>query len=232
MPEPGRQYGGRSSEARRGERRERLLEAGLDLIGRDGLATLSVRGVCTEASLTPRYFYEEFGTVDALARALFDREFDGVLARVGEAVVTAGADATTHDRVSAALGAVLEAVTEVPARAAVLLTEASGTGTLAQRRQERMEDVIGLVGGFGRTTYGSGAPPETPEAAALADRAIRSAATFVAGGLAQSIDAWLRGQIPGEPEALQRELAAQIVAVGDAAFAELERALRSPTDPA
>ncbi|MBO9533302.1 MAG: TetR family transcriptional regulator [Solirubrobacteraceae bacterium] len=219
MASAGRTYGGKSSDDRRAERRERLLAAGLELLGDEGLAAFTVRGVCARAGLTPRYFYEEFGTADELARQLFDREFDLALQRVGIAVAGAGED--TLVRVDAAVGAVLDVMTEVPARAAVLLTEASGAGVLAARRAERMEDVIGVVAGFGRATYASGDPRTDAAAVDEGDRALRVAATFVAGGLAQTIDAWLRGRAPGSRDALQRDLAAEIVAVGDAAFARL-----------
>ncbi len=224
MTDAGRYYAGRSQEDRRAERRERLLAAGLAAIGDEGLSATSVRGVCARAGLTPRYFYEEFGTVDALARTLFDREFDGGLARVGGAVAATPEDAPTVDRVRAAVSAVLEFVTDDPHRAALLLTEAVGTGALAVRRQERMDDVIAVLAAFGRSTYPADRPLSSAEQA-RADRAVRAAATFVAGGLAQSIDAWLRSGATDRP-AFEDELATLITAVGDAAFAALARTLR------
>lgn len=179
-----------------------------------------MRGVCARAGLTPRYFYEEFGTVDELARHLFDREFDLGLARVGAAV--AGAGEGTQLRVRAAVAAVLDLFVEEPHRVALLLTEATGTGALAIRHGERMEDVIAVIASFGRTTYGDAkSPPSDDAALAAADRAVRIAATFVAGGLTQAVDAWFRGALPGTRDALERDLAAQIAAVGDAAFAGL-----------
>lgn len=223
MSSAGRQYGGKSQADRREARRERFLSAGLALIGGEGLGAATVRGICAQAGLTPRYFYEEFGSVDELARQLFDREFDAGLARVGMAVASAGED--TAERVHAAVRAVFELFTEDPHRVALLLTESTGSGVLARRRQERMEDVIAVVAGFGRSTYGGPTPPAPGDAAAdRADRAVRIAATFVTGGLTQAVDAWFRGAVPGERAALERDLADQIVAVGDAAFAGLTQA--------
>ncbi len=222
MSSAGRRYAGRSQADRREERRAQLLAAGLLLIGELGLAAVTVRGICAKAGLTPRYFYEEFGTLDELARHLFDREFDRGLAQVGVAVAQAGAE--TEVRVRAAVEAVFDLLAEDPHRAALLLTEATGAGILAERRRERMEEVVAVVAGFGRATYGGEAPPPADApAAAAADRAVRIAATFVAGGLTQVIDAWFQGGLPGSRRALERDLAAQIVAVGDAAFAGLRR---------
>lgn len=260
MTSGGRFYAGRSPEDRREERRARLLAAGLELIGEEGVAAVSVRGICSRAGLTPRYFYEEFGTADALARQLFDREFDAGIARVAAAVAqldagggpgvgggargvgggapgvgasgdaaapSAGggpgraADVSVNElRVRAAVGAVLEFLTESPHRSALLLTQASGGGLLAQRRQERMDDIVALVTAFARSTYGTGDPPPVEEQEE-ADRALRSAATFVAGGLAQTVDAWIHGQITGPQALLRDDLAAQILAVGDTANARL-----------
>ncbi len=200
------------------------MGGGLALIGREGVGALSVRGVCAEAGITPRYFYEEFGSTEELARQLFDREFDASIARVGAAVASAGPGSA--ERVAAAVGALLDFVTEVPDRAALLLTEASGAGVLSQRRQERMEDLVVIVGEFGRTTYATGPGPSTPAGQAEAERALRSAAAFVAGGLSHTIDEWLRGRLVGSREVVEQDLAAQIVAVGDTTFALLGVALQ------
>ncbi len=51
-----RLYRGISPSERRAQRRERLLEAGLQLFGTDGYADSSIRAVCTQASLNSRYF--------------------------------------------------------------------------------------------------------------------------------------------------------------------------------
>lgn len=225
MSSPGRQYAGKSSGDRRAERRARLLAGGLELIGDDGVGALSVRGVCGRASVTPRYFYEEFGTLDDFARVLFDQEFDEGLRRVGIAV--AAAPPETLGRVRAAVAAVLDVVTEVPARAALLLTGAAGVPALAERRQQRMADVITVVAAFGRTSYGDQDAPVDESG----ERALRQAATFVAGGLAQSVDAWLQGDIAGSRGDLEADLSAQIVAAGDAAFAALERRRQAAPPP-
>lgn len=221
-----------------------MRTAALELIGEEGVAALSVRGICARAGLTPRYFYEEFGTADELLRQLFDREFDAGLMRAGAAVAAVDAAAgpsidagdasatgvaedsvsVNEQRVRAGVGAVLEFLAESPHRAALLLTQASGGGLLAQRRHERMGDIVALLTALARTTYGTGEPP-APDAQEESDRALRSAATFVAGGIAQTVDAWIHGQITGSQELLRDDLAAQILAVGDTASARLEARL-------
>lgn len=65
-----RTYGGRSAADRRAERRERLLEAGLQLFGTEGYATSSIEKLCTHAGVSTRNFYEEFNSREDLLIAL------------------------------------------------------------------------------------------------------------------------------------------------------------------
>ncbi len=63
-----RPYGGVKAEARRQERRQRLLDAGLEVFGHKGYHHTTVRDICVAAGLTERYFYESFKSL----RLLFD----------------------------------------------------------------------------------------------------------------------------------------------------------------
>lgn len=59
-------YAGKEASTRQRERKEKLLSAGIKLIGREGYASTSIDAVCKEAGLTKRYFYESFANGDAL----------------------------------------------------------------------------------------------------------------------------------------------------------------------
>ena len=54
---------------RRADRRRRLLDVGLDLLGSRGSAAVSVRSVCRTAQLTDRYFYESFAAGSCAPRS-------------------------------------------------------------------------------------------------------------------------------------------------------------------
>jgi AcrR family transcriptional regulator len=69
-----RTYGGLSEAERVLERRERFLEAGLDVFGRVGLRGATVRGLCKAAGLTERYFYESFEDTDDLFCAVYEKQ--------------------------------------------------------------------------------------------------------------------------------------------------------------
>jgi AcrR family transcriptional regulator len=68
-----RSFKGLSLEVRQAERRERLMEAGLQSYGTMGYFAVTVRDVCIEAKLTERYFYESFKNSGTLFDAIFMR---------------------------------------------------------------------------------------------------------------------------------------------------------------
>jgi AcrR family transcriptional regulator len=84
---------GVSATDRRDERRQRLIEAGLQLFGTRGVAAVGIVDVCAEARLTKRYFYENFASIDTLADAVFEQVTGNLVAAVAPAIeVGAGRD--------------------------------------------------------------------------------------------------------------------------------------------
>jgi AcrR family transcriptional regulator len=81
-----RRYGGKTAAERRGERRERLLDAGLERFGTEGFAAVTIEALCAEAGLNPRYFYEQFATREELLGAVYDRHVQTVLTMVQAAI--------------------------------------------------------------------------------------------------------------------------------------------------
>ena len=88
-----RPYRGVSAADRRHQRREQLIEAGLQLFGTRGIAAVGIVDVCAEAGLTKRYFYENFASIDALAEAVFEYVTGNLVGVVAPAIeVGAGRD--------------------------------------------------------------------------------------------------------------------------------------------
>lgn len=87
-----RSYGGVPAEVRVAQRRESLLEAGLELFGTAGYQATSVRAVCRQAGLSERYFYESFANTEALLIGVYRRCTDAMHDEItaAMAVVTAG----------------------------------------------------------------------------------------------------------------------------------------------
>jgi AcrR family transcriptional regulator len=59
-------------EDRQALRRDELIGAGVQLLGRAAGPALTVRAVCREAGFTERYFYESFADRDEFVRAVYD----------------------------------------------------------------------------------------------------------------------------------------------------------------
>ncbi|MHB8695855.1 MAG: TetR/AcrR family transcriptional regulator [Solirubrobacteraceae bacterium] len=85
-----RPYGGVSAGERLSVRRQKLLDAGIELFGTRGIAATSIGDVCDQAGLTKRYFYESFQTIDQLAVAVFDQVTGRLAARIIPAIIAGG----------------------------------------------------------------------------------------------------------------------------------------------
>ena len=85
-PQSRRSYRGKAHTERSQERRERLIAAGIQVVGGLGLRRATVKAVCTEAGLTERYFYESFAGMEALLAACYRQTADSVRDEVQAAV--------------------------------------------------------------------------------------------------------------------------------------------------
>lgn len=155
---PGRRYGGADPEQRRERRRAALITAGLDVFGTDGYARVSVKGICDQAGLTQRYFYESFADRAALLVAVYE----DCVAFVRAATVQAAAgiadaelvETTTEgvpaervpDVTRAALGAFMSCLADDPRRARVMLVEVVGVSPEIERvRMRAIHDWAALI---------------------------------------------------------------------------------------
>ena len=130
----GRSYGGVSPEQRASARRQQLVQAGLQLFGSQGLRATTVRGVCRQAGLTDRYFYESFDTLEALLAACYDSLLDRLrqaLALAAAPLAGAGAEA----RFTAGYSTWFDFVAD-PQVARVVLAEVLGVSPAMDTRYE------------------------------------------------------------------------------------------------
>src|SRR5438270_5883898 len=85
---PLRSYGGVSAADRVAARRQKLLDAALELYGTRGFNATGVKDICRQAGLTDRYFYESFGDAAELFIATYDRATSELLTSVAQSVAT------------------------------------------------------------------------------------------------------------------------------------------------
>jgi AcrR family transcriptional regulator len=179
-----RTYGGVSAADRQADRRARLLDAGLDLLGTEGWSGATVRAICARAGLTERYFYESFADREALLIAVFDRIAEEAIGSVLEAVEEAPDDARAKAR--AAIAAFVSLMTDDPRKGRIAFIEAMGNEALMARRLETLGTFAGVVSEQSREFFGSEGP--SPEDLDLTAHAL-------VGALAELLIAWLGGRL-------------------------------------
>ena len=136
VTEPGRTYAGRSNAERRADRRERLLDAGLELLGTVGWQATSIERLCATASVATRAFYDSFGSREDLLREVYDGVVASTVASVLAATGSAGP--TLSERIEAGVAAYVQHLTEDPRRLTVVYREARALPSLAAHRHEAM----------------------------------------------------------------------------------------------
>jgi AcrR family transcriptional regulator len=201
-----RVYGGVSAEDRRARRREQLLDAGLELLGTEGWAGTTMTAVCAKAGLTERYFYESFPDREALVLAVFDR----ITTEAAEVVLAAveASPREAHARTRAAIAAFVELMTDDPRKGRVAFGEGMGSAALMARRFEAIRTFAALLADQARDFYG---------VAAKGDQLLELTSFLLVGGLAETLIAWLGGEIDTPRDQLIEDCTDLFVATGETA---------------
>jgi AcrR family transcriptional regulator len=197
MAEVVRPYRGVSADDRRSQRRAQLLEATLDLVGSDGLGNVTMRGVCAQAGLTERYFYESFRGLDDLLETMYDtiaRENDRALL---DAMRSTPPD--LHERSLAALGALIANLTDDP-RKARFHVEATASAALKERHARGIRTGAAVLAG------------EMRELSGLDETRAQVAALVIVSGVGDAITEWLDGRLDISRDELIAECARLCVA--------------------
>jgi AcrR family transcriptional regulator len=189
---PARPYRGVDASERHAQRRRRLLEAGLDVLGSG--SELTVRAVCQRAGLGVRYFYETFSDRDDLVAAVFD----WVVADIAATTQAAVAAAPPDEQSRAGMANVVRAVAADARVGRLLFSVELSNAVIVRKRAESTALFAALL---------------FQHAGALGAQdsdAVKAAAHFAVGGVGQTISAWLSGAVTRTPEQLVAQLAATL----------------------
>jgi AcrR family transcriptional regulator len=141
----GRTYKQKAPEQRRAERRERLFGAGLATFGTRGYLQTSIEELCSEASVSTRSFYEEFGSREGLLTALHDRINTEALEAVVAALDGVGPDDVTG-RARAGVRAYFTAMTSDARWARIAVVESVGVSAeMEAHRRAALERFSALI---------------------------------------------------------------------------------------
>jgi AcrR family transcriptional regulator len=211
-------YRGASAEQRRSERRRRLMDAALDIIGTQGWSATTVRAVCEQAHVGPRFFYESFDDIDALAAAVHDEIVETALTRALNAIAAAPDDLPA--KTYAVVETFITELTDDPRRARVTFAEAHGSETLMRRRFTAMRAIAEAM---------------TEQAKDLLDlppggeRVLRSLSLLLTGGVTELVLVWLNDGLDCDREELIR-LCAEFLLITTGSLPELTSKLAKPSD--
>lgn len=127
----GRRYAGESRAQRDAARRERLLEAALELYARNGYAATTVDGLCTQARISLRSFYELVPDRETLLIMLYEGIIGEMIPRM--AVAMRGADSNLQAICDAGVRAAVEAFVEDERLARIVFVEILGVSPEVER---------------------------------------------------------------------------------------------------
>jgi AcrR family transcriptional regulator len=177
-----------------------LLEAGLDLLGGDDAVELTVRGVCRQAGVAARYFYESFTDKDELVGAVFD----WVIAELAFTTQAAVDAAPPEEQTRAGMTNIVRTIGGDPRVGRLLFSAQLANAVLVRKRVESNTLLAMLSGRHAGNTL------HVPQN----DR-ITAAAHFVVGGVAQTISAWLTGDVRLNPDQLVDHLTSLVNELGN-----------------
>ena len=181
-------YRGRTAQERAAERRERLLEATLEVWGREGGPPVTMTRVCQQAQLTERYFYEQFsGLEEALVEVL-----ESVFEEIVE-VTTAALEQTDGgpaERARTGIAAFLDVFVQDPRKGRVAMILAPGRPELRGRRQELLRSMGAFAAMEAGELYGEDAEPGPGG---------ELAGMIFVGGLSELVAGWIEGRVDVEP---------------------------------
>ncbi|GFG52998.1 TetR family transcriptional regulator [Mycolicibacterium agri] len=196
-----RPYRGVQAADRQAERRSRLLNAGLDILGSDSdHAELTVRAVCKRSGLTARYFYESFADKDEFVVAVFD----WVIADIAATTQAAVSAARPEEQTRAAMANIVSTIIDDPRIGRLLFSSQLANPALARKRIEATALMAMLSA---QQAMSALQVPETDK--------LRATSYFVVGGVVQTIGSWLAGVITLTADQLVDQLSALLDQLAD-----------------
>ncbi|MBR8741070.1 TetR/AcrR family transcriptional regulator [Nocardiopsis sp. MG754419] len=198
-----RSWRGMPPRERQEARRQRLLEAGLEVFGTAGFRAATVGRICREAELTNRYFYEHFADREAALRAVYDMLVDDAMDRISRAMSAPAG--SLEARVMTAVDAYLGFSLDDPRRPRIISVESVG---VSPALEERRRSVRHAIAGVFTSEYERCAREGT-----VVDRPFGKQALALVGAAHELVIDWVLGDRSRTREALSGDIAEVFVPV-------------------
>ena len=198
-----RPYRGIKPDDRRAERRARLLDAGLSILGSEaGPEAATVRGVCRQSGVSARYFYESFSDRDDFVGAVYDWVIAD-LAATTQAAVTA---APPREQARAGMANIVRSIAGDTRVGRLLFSAELADSVVVRKRDESTTLLAMMLVQYVCQTL------RVPE-----DEHTQATAYFTVGGVGQAVSAWLGGRIAMTADELIDHLASLLDHLADPA---------------
>jgi AcrR family transcriptional regulator len=174
------------------ERRERLLDAALEVFATETFHAAKVRDVCRAAGLTERYFYESFPDKEALLTALADGIIADFINAAGPSIALLSTD--LEPALNGALTAVVRSLTGDRRRAQILFVEVVGVSrAMETRRRDAIASLVEVIRAGVEQAFGAWAR-ESVE--------VELIARSVIGAASELLVAYVRDELPLDQDGL------------------------------
>lgn len=184
-------YRGLTAQERAAERRERLLEATLEVWGREGGPPVTMTRICQQAQLTERYFYEQFANLEEALEEVLKSIYEEIVEVTAAALEQTSGDPA--DRARIGIAAFLDVFVKDPRKGRVAMILAPGRAELRERRQEMLRSLSSFAAMEAGELYGEEAEP--------GPRGELAGILFV-GGLSELVAGWIEGTLETDPAEL------------------------------
>ncbi|GAA1566396.1 TetR/AcrR family transcriptional regulator [Kribbella sancticallisti] len=136
-----RRYSGRSVDEWKAARRERLLDAALELFGTEGYPATSVERLCAQAKVSTRHFYHEFQNKEAVLLAVHAQVIELAVRSTGEALAST-AGAPVRERIVATVDGYLRTIMADLRRARISFVEVVGTSPAVEEQRIAFRELL------------------------------------------------------------------------------------------
>jgi AcrR family transcriptional regulator len=201
-----RRYRGLTASERHAQRREQLLQAGLELFGTQGYDNTTIRALCAAASMNSRHFYESFATREDLLYHVYERIVHEIV--LATAAETGKVD-TIEGKARAGLRAGWTIVTDDPRKARVVALEVVGVSERLDRlRRDIRHALADLTANNALSIAGSGLKYRLDP--------VLTARTLI-GGVVEVLIDWINGDVDATVDEIVEHFTRLFTAVAAAA---------------
>lgn len=154
-----RGYRGLSADELRRQRHARLIAAGTELFGERGYASTPIEAVCSQAKVSTRHFYEQFGGRESILHAVYGALVEEMEGIVRSALTDSRSPLT--QRVADTIESAVHFLLEDPRRGRILCIEAVGVSeTMEKKRRETTHGLAEIIRRYASLMADTGVLPQ------------------------------------------------------------------------